>query len=258
MRVDAATFRAWFPTMMLPLHRGAWMSVDSVVDEIDDHFSGRYGITRRQIERTLLLLFEVFKPHHGPLRGESRWNLKNELLSRLRNEAQSHPWAWKDLRSTRHTFIVLAHLATDHASELLIDALSSFWPQAQPIVEQYEQPHQRDEWYRAAAKVEQLGDPHTYAGWPRSRASHTLGIAWPGHRARSAPAVRHGHHHPEMRLTMPTFTNSAWASPMIAPVTFPRVDYPDDLENIQYQQQEMSVKLDNVDEKLDLLMTGFF
>ncbi|CAA9960586.1 hypothetical protein PTMSG1_03987 [Pyrenophora teres f. maculata] len=237
---------------------GGWMNVDTVVDNAEEHFSGRYGITRRQIERTLHLLFETFASSHGSLGGATRMNLVQQLLSHIQTEAQNHIWALKDFRFVRHAFIILTYLALQFDSDLLARALRTFWSQAEPIVSQYEQPHHGEEWYGTAAKIEQLSDPNPYAAWPRNGASRNLDLPWPRHRARSAPAVRHRHNHSEVRLTIPTFTTSAWASPIISPVPFPTVDYLDELENMQYQQQEMSMKLDNVDEKLDLLMTGFF
>jgi len=257
MRVNAHTFHAWFPTTMRQPH-GGWMNVDTVIDEAEEYFSGRYGITRRYIERTLHLLFESFASSHGTLRGATRMNLVQQLLIQMQNEAQNYPWAPKDLRFVRHAFTILTYLAFQFDSDLLAKALRTFWSQAKTIVGQCEQPHHSEEWYRAAAEIDQLEDPILCAGWPRSRASRTLELPWSRHRARSAPAVRHRHHPPEMRITIPTLTSSAWASPIISPVAFSRVDYVDDFEKIQYQQQEMSMKLNNVDEKLDLLMTGLF
>ncbi|RMZ71812.1 hypothetical protein GMOD_00009149 [Pyrenophora seminiperda CCB06] len=244
-------------------HSG-WINVETVVEDIEDHFSGRYGISRRQIERTLHLLFETFAPSHAPLRGATRINLVQQLLAHMQSEAHNALWApARDLRFVRHAFIILTYLALHFDSDLLAKALRAFWCQAEPIVCQCEQPHHGEEWYMAAAKLDQLGGPSPnpyHTAWPRSRAPRTLEMPWPSrpHRARSAPAVRHGHHHSDMLLHVPAFTNSAWASPILSPVTYPRVDYMDDVDTLQYQQQEMSWKLDKVDKKLDVLMTAFF
>jgi hypothetical protein len=45
---------------------------------------------------------------------------------------------------------------------------------------------------------------------------------------------------------------------MISPVGYPRDDYFEELNNLQYQQSEMSMKLDNVDGKLDILLAGYY
>jgi hypothetical protein len=42
----------------------------------------------------------------------------------------------------------------------------------------------------------------------------------------------------------------------MSPVGYPHAGYFDELGNLQYQQEEMNMKLNNVDGKLDILING--
>jgi hypothetical protein len=61
-----------------------------------------------------------------------------------------------------------------------------------------------------------------------------------------------------MRLASPSYPSSAWTSPVILPIGYPRDDYLEELGNLQYQQSEMNMKLNNVDGKLDLLLASYY
>jgi hypothetical protein len=72
-------------------------------------------------------------------------------------------------------------------------------------------------------------------------------------RARSLPLVRRRRSR-DMRIGLPMLPNSAWTSPVMSPVGYARGNYFDEMENLQYQNVEMNAKLDDINEKVDMLV----
>ncbi|KAG9195265.1 hypothetical protein G6011_00385 [Alternaria panax] len=259
--VDGRSFRAWFPQL-------SYMSGfdGDLVGEIMNRINGRYGITKYDIEWTLVELFKKLGQNFGFLEGQTRTRLVGALMSQVKKDMQE-VWNAKGLRSSRHMFIILAYLASDGQSVQLAEALHQFRSQGMQYLMQ-DSPKYHGDWHRAFEKIRELieGPPNAdlgaltvipFAGLHHRRSPRALALRWPGHRARSLPAVRH-HHDPDMRLAIPSYNSSVWTSPMISPVGYPRNDYFEKLDNLQYQQSEMSMKLDNVDGKLDLLLAGYY
>ena len=174
----------------------------------------------------------------------------------------------KGFYRSRHCFIVLAHLANENDSILLAGALLEFWHMCKQDIMSGDQDHLSTGWYRALSKLEELGPdgmvhgpahigleafallPH--GGWHRGRTPRRMaGLPWPDNRALSAPVIRR-HHSPDMRIGLPNFPSSAWTSPLISP-EFLRANYFDDINVLQYQQEEVKMKLDKIDRKLGYL-----
>lgn len=256
--VDARTFRAWFPRIRAEL----WIQGDVLVQRLDDHFSGRFGIKKYWIEKTLEHLFGILRPQaqHGD--GGTRQRVCDRLTDQLEVECINNPWESRGLQQTRHTFIVLVCVALDFESTLLAEALLRFWATAAKRIRQCEKFEYVPDWKTAAAKLQQVEDAALnpcravlmpYVEWPRGRPLRNLAVPCPGHRARSAPVVQH-RRNAEIRLVAPPYPSSAWPLPMISPAGYPRDEYFDELNSIQHQQREINDKLDNVDGKLNYLI----
>lgn len=257
--VDRQTFSAWFPQLS-GMHG---IDGDELVEDLDTRLQHRYGIPSRMIEYTLSELFKKLGHYSCFDSGQKQKRLIQELWTQLVKDVKNVYHSSKGLRSSRQMFITLSYLAADHASILLAEALAQFWVHFESLISQ-ESPTYRGDWARALAKVQEaLEGPTTrnlepfaimpYAGYHRGRARRAL--PWPGHRARSLPVIRR-RHSPDMSLAIPTYPSSGWASPMMSPVGYPGGDYFDELQNLQWQQNDMGMKLDNVDGKLDVLLGG--
>jgi hypothetical protein len=72
-------------------------------------------------------------------------------------------------------------------------------------------------------------------------------------RARSLPLVRRRRSR-DMRIELPIIPSSAWTSPVMSPVGYARGNYFDEMENLQFQNVEMNAKLDNISDKVDMLV----
>jgi len=236
---------------------------DDLVDNLEARFTYRYGITRLHIENTLSELFTRLGQHSHIDQRQKQMRLVQVLAAQSVMDAKSR-YPIKGLRRVRQMFIILSYLAAEHGSFLLAEALTYFWVNNEPVLSQESSKYHGD-WWRALAKVQEaLEEPTTrdlepfaimpYAGFHRGRSPRAL--PWPGHRARSLPVMRR-RHSPDMSLSIPTYPSSGWASPMISPVGYPRGDYFDELQNLQWQQSEMGMKLESVDGKLDVLLGEF-
>jgi hypothetical protein len=255
--VDAKTLDAWFPGV----RNKPWKLNESrVVDYLDDHLNSRYGIRRGEIGQTLYMLFERMEYIGNPydhFHGETRDRVAGILCTLL--ELDFHPFDGfmaQGLRHSRHAFVILAYLASKYGSPLLAEVLKNFWLYCQQGIIQHELPIYLPEWYMAWEKIQEMmaGPGQMGIGWHRGRAPRHLALPWTGHRARSAPPRRS----PEMRLLMPAYPSSALTSPMMSPVGYPHAGYFDEVGRLQYQQEEMNMKLDNVDGKLDVLIQNMW
>jgi hypothetical protein len=263
VQVDRRMLNSWFPQ----LSHTPWVDGNSLVDNLETHINGRYGIKELQIEQTLLKFFGKFGSHSGFFEQQVQMRVANFLSALLAKDMQN-AWQSKGLRDSRHTFLVLAYLSVDYESSLLGEVLIWFWMRAKHSILGKESAKYIADWHKAAEKITELMEEPIamslgplamipYAGLHRGRSPRALALPWAGHRARSLPAMRR-RHNPDVRLAIPTYSSSTWASPMISPVRYPRNDYFEELDNIQYQQGEMNMKLNNVDGKLDLLLAGAY
>jgi hypothetical protein len=256
--VDTVTLCAWFPG----LRNEPWRLKETshVVECLYEHLYSRYGIRKFEIEETIYQLFCQMGYMGNPYNhrhGETRQRVTRVLFELLASDFQSlGVLAAKGLRHSRHAFVILAYLALDYNSPLLADVLMQFWAPCQQGITQSEHPVYLQEWYRALEKIQEMmaGPGQMGFAWPRGRAPRHLALPFPRHRARSAPP-RH-RRSPEMRLVMPAYPSSALTSPIMSPVGYPHAGYFDELGNLQYQQEEMNMKLNNVDGKLDILING--
>jgi hypothetical protein len=263
VNMDTKTLHTWFPHLS---HRH-WIDGNDLVDELNDHFHDRYGIKKHDVKETLLELLAQLGSHSSIVGDQTQMRVARVLRNHLATGVRT-AWDAKGLRVLRHTFIILAYLAFDHESFPLAEVLSQFWLTNAHLISQKESPKYEGDWHKAFEKIRELMegparmDPGAlamipYVGLHRGRSPRALALPWSGHRSRSLPAIRR-RHNPDMRLATPTYSNSAWPSPMISPVGYPRDDYFEELNNLQYQQSEMSMKLDNVDGKLDILLAGYY
>ncbi|KAF1940008.1 hypothetical protein EJ02DRAFT_445748 [Clathrospora elynae] len=234
---------------------------------------GRYGIRKPQIRQTLQLLFERLGDTLLPMYGETRICVAAELTNLLKIDFQSGGLSSKGLRNAREAFVILAYLAHEWESVMLAGALMHFWVMCMHGIMHQEHRGYLQDWHKALGKIQELGPegmvqgpPHMpgsplatipYTPWNHGRMQHPSALPWPVHRARSAPAARR-RHSPDMRLALPAAANSAWTSPMMSPVGNQRAGYFDDIDNLQYQQQEVKMKLNDVNYKLDLLVEQFY
>ncbi|KAH6868517.1 hypothetical protein BKA58DRAFT_459381 [Alternaria rosae] len=258
--IDRRTLSAWLPQL-------SWiqrMDGDDLVDELESRIQDRYGISRHHIERTLSELFRRLGQHSGFDERQTQMRLVHDLSNLLMIDSRTVSHS-RGLRSSRYMFIILSYLAAEQGSVLLAEALYYFWLQDQYLISQESSAYDED-WVKALAKVrEAMEGPATmnfepfamvpHAGWHRGRSARALAPPWRGHRARSLPVIRR-RHSPDMRLAIPTHPSSGWASPMISPVRYPRGDYFNELQNLQWQQSEMNMQLSSVDGKLDFLLAG--
>jgi hypothetical protein len=261
VNVDGSTFRAWFPQL-------SYMSGfdGDLVEDINTRIGGRYGITREDIEHTLLAFFKQLEYRLVSLEGQTRIRVVGFLMNQVQKDMQE-VWKARGLRKSRHMFVVLAYLASEGQSIYLAEALIRFWSQGTRYLMQESQQYHGD-WRKALEKIRELmeGPPNLrlealamipYAEMHRRRSPRALALPWLGHRARSLPAIRH-RHNADMRLASPSYPSSAWTSPVISPIGYPRDDYLEELGNLQYQQSEMNMKLNNVNGKLDLLLASYY
>lgn len=261
LRVDVAAFRSFFPTMPM----NAWgIQSERLVDVLNAHLSGRFGITRYHIEKTLEQFFEILGgPFSSHGEGRTRLRVIAALERMLGAECVSSYAQPNGLQATRHAFIIFAYLALDFESALLAQALSCLWIGVAQTVRNCERTMYLHDWKKVQEKIQEvvntLANPvHTgvrdlpafpFTPWPRGRAPRNLAAPWPGHRAQSAPGARHLRDG-NIRVVIPSLTSSTWTSPMMSPGRYAF----DGLSNIRYQQQEMNNKLENVDEKLNWLI----
>lgn len=260
IHVDTGTISAWFPQLVYT-HK---IDGTGIVHHLASRISVRYGITTEHIRRTLSELFTGLGRYPGYEKEQTQMRIIQVLVTKLVTDDE-YAHLSKGFRGSRNTFITLAYLASDYESVLLAEALSLFLAQGVQLI-QKELPRYVRDWQKAAKKIrEVMEEPATmdfepfamvpHAGWHRGRSPRALALPWPGHRSRSLPAIRR-RHSPDMRLAIPTYPSSGWASPMISPVGYPRGDYFDELQNLQWQQSEMSMQLSSVDGKLDFLLAG--
>ena len=259
--VDYRTISAWFPQLSLH-HR---IDGDDLVYNLDVRIQGRYEITIRHIEYALFELFKRLGHNSGFDDRHTQMRLVKSLSNLLVTDGKTN-YHSRGLQSTRYMFIILSYLAAEQGSVLLAETLEYFWHQGQFLISEESSRYDGD-WVKALGKVrEAMEEPATmdfepfamvpHAGWRRGRSARALALPWAGHRARSLPAIRR-RHSPDMRVAIPAYPSSAWASPIMSPVGYPRGDYFDELQNLQWQQSEMGMKLDSVDGKLDVLLGGY-
>jgi len=258
--VDDNTAYAWFPRLL----RMPMVSGHELVSNLEDSIRDRYGIKNSDIQDTLYQLFRGLGKYRGYVEHQTQMGIIQVLCSQLATDARISYYS-RGLRGTRHMFVILAYLAVDQESLLLAETLLRFWLQAVQTTQTESRKHQGD-WWKAVRKIQEMMEepatmdfepfamvPHT--GWHRGRSARALALPWPGHRARSLPAIRR-RHSPDMRVAIPAYPSSGWASPIMSPVGYPRGDYFDELQNLQWQQSDMGMKLDSVDGKLDVLLEG--
>jgi hypothetical protein len=257
--VDTRVLGAWFPGVRNP----PWdLREHDVVDCLNDHLNSRYGIRKDEIEQTLHQLFgrmEYLGNSYDHRHGETRDRVAGVLFKLLDTDFRYYGgFMTKGLRHCRHAFVILAYLALEYGSPLLAEVLKNFWLYCQQGIAQNEVPVYLPEWYMAWEKIQEMmaGPGQMGLAWHRGRAPRHLALPWAGHRARSAPP-RH-RRSPEMRLLMPAYPSSALTSPMMSPVGYPHAGYFDEVGRLQYQQEEMNMKLDNVDGKLDVLIQNMW
>ena len=259
IQINNEIISAWFPQV------AHWRKIDGsgLVYNLQSRIQTRYGITHHQITKTLYNFFNELARYRGLDEEQTQTCVLQVLLAQLRTGAKSH-WHTDGLRDSRHTFIILAYLASAYESDLLAETLAQFGIEGMRQI-QKELPRYLRDWHKAAEKIREVMEGPTamdlepfaimpYAGFRRGRSPRAL--PWPGHRARSLPAIRR-RHSPDMSLAIPTYPSSGWASPMMSPVGYPGGDYFDELQNLQWQQSEMGMKLNSVDGKLDVLLEGF-
>lgn len=262
VHVDWESFHRWFPGMNMNNPRFDGENLTSI---LHTHLRPRYNIGKTTVRRILQEVFGFLKPSFNHMFGETRTQV-TEALTRLL-EQSSHSFG-ADLQRVRHTFTVLAYFANMYNSELLAGALLDFWYAHSHIIVQKEQAEHWSEWQRSQEKVARLGSegmlhapahmgmltPSTmpFGGWPRGRATHQHALAWPDHRALSAPARRH-RSIPDLRIALP---RSGWTTPVHSPMNmgYPRADYFDEMGDLYWQQEEMNAKLDNIGMKVDQML----
>lgn len=258
VHVDGRAFHAWFPDILREYRYGPINGAD-IVNSIWLRLRTRYNIHKNTIRLAIRALFEQYKYPFSQGHGETRMRV-SMILAHLLSQDVATGGLLNDegLIQARYSFVVLAYLAYEFNSFLLAGALMQFYSEAQPMIIRDHAEHLIREWQPALRKLEEMDaedmmpDPPLMPFWPRGRAPPRLALAWPGHRARSAPP-RH-RHGPDMRLALPAYPNSAYTSPMMSPVGYPHAGYFDELGDLKYQQEEMNMKLDNVDGKLDMLL----
>jgi len=258
VQVDDVTAYAWFPRLL----RMPMVSGYELVSNFEDSIRDRYGIRNSDIQDTLYQLFRGLGKYRGYDEHQPQMGIIQVLCNQFTADARTT--YTRGLRGTRHMFVILAYLAVDQESLLLAETLLKFWLRAVQMTQTESRKHQGD-WWKAVRKIqEMMEEPATmdlepfamipYAGYHRGRTPRAL--PWPGHRARSLPAIRR-RHSPDMRLAISAYPSSGWASPIMSPVGYPGGDYFDELQNLQWQQSEMGMKLDSVDGKLDVLLGGY-
>jgi hypothetical protein len=261
--LERRTSRAWFPQ----LSHTPWFDGTILMNDLGIHIGNRYGIKQHHIEEVLHWFFVRLESYSGSIGGQTGIRVVSALLAGLRKDKE-FSWESKGLRDSRHRFVILAYLASDYESVLLAEALFHFWSQGMQLIGQIESSNHFPDWKKGLDKVLELLENPTemdvgalpmipHANLHRGRSPRALALPWLGHRARSLPAIRR-RHNPDMRPAIPAYPGSSWTSPMISPIGYPRNDYFEELNNLQYQQSEMSMKLDNVDGKLDFLLAGYY
>jgi hypothetical protein len=258
--ISDRTIFAWFPQLSYMPYVGGY----ELVHNLEYRIRGRYGIPNREIEDTLHKLFRNLKEYSGFDERQMQIGIVEVLYSQLAMDIQT-AWHTRGLRGSRHAFIILAYLALEQESVLLAQALYQFWNQSAQLIHKESRKYGGD-WMKALEKIQEvLQGPTTMDIEPlammpyvlphHGRSRRALALPWHGHRARSLPAMRR-RRSPDMRLAIPTYPSSGWTSPVMSPVGYPRGDYFEELDNLQNQQSEMSYQLNNVDQKLDLLLAG--
>jgi hypothetical protein len=256
IRVDVAVFEAWFPDVSWAQHfdtfRGGFL-----VDKLYMRLKQRYNINKHEVRLAIVLLLQELKHFHH-IHGETRSRVSMTLGQVLRQELFTRGYDDEmGFYNSRHCFIILAYLAEECTSVYLAQALLQFSVQFGQDIAQDHQAYLISEWQPALKKVqdllarEMMPEPlpmMPYAGMFRGRAPRHLGLPFPGYRARSAPPRRRPNS--DMHLLMPAYPSSAYTSPMISPAMVQPSGFFDDVGRLQYQQEEMNMKLDNVDGKL--------
>ena len=148
----------------------------------------------------------------------------------------------------RHIFIILVQVARKFESSLLDEALFTFWDHTKNKIDRHEKSEYLADWKKAAEKVQESHAVRPLAAFIQQRHG----------RVRPAPVVKYGRRKVDFRPDVPAFANPACAHPAIAPVRYPRDEYFDKLDKIQYQQREIKETLENVNGKLDRLIRGAY
>jgi hypothetical protein len=260
IRIHDTTMYAWFPQL------ADSQSVDGfwLAESLQSRIQGRYGISSYDISETLRELFIRLGRNPGFGEDRTQMSILQTLLQELKRDVKT-AWHTKGLQGSRHAFVILAYLASEHESVLLAQALLQFWQHGGHHIQKESRRYLPD-WQKALQKIQEvLQGPTTMDIEPlammpyvlphHGRSRRALALPWHGHRARSLPAMRR-RRSPDMRLAIPTYPSSGWTSPVMSPVGYPRGDYFEELDNLQNQQSEMSYQLNNVDQKLDLLLAG--
>ncbi|KAF1850484.1 uncharacterized protein K460DRAFT_390981 [Cucurbitaria berberidis CBS 394.84] len=263
IRVDVEAFLSWFPTI-----RRHHFPIDglSLVNKLQARLQSHYNITRTEILQTLYTLCDHLQYHPLPFQGETRVRVTAALTHLLREDIEINGFNNRGLYRLRHSFVILAYLANDCVSTLLAGALFDFWYGCEQYIQLSDAHYLHKEWIPAVRKIEEVGADGMVHGAghmdfgalaTRGRIPHRLmGLPWPDNRALSAPVTRR-RRSPDMQMALAPFPNSAWTSPMISPAGFPRTQYFDEIDGLQYQQREMNMKLENIDHKLDFLVGNF-
>lgn len=264
-RVNAEAFRNWFPAV--PLARALYVDGKGMVQDVYGQLSSRYDISKSAVLHTLQLLFRHLEVHFLHAHGETRLRVATTLADLLTRDLRT-VWKSKGLYHTRQAFVILAFLAEGYESVLLAGALLEFWFSHVPaLVQDHEEYHWQ--WQTALRKLNGVGPDgmvglSAHAGlaplvtmphhdWQRGRLPGRAGIPWVDNRALSAPVTRYGGR-PNLHLTLPISTDSAWTSPIMSPAQFPTTEYLDNISRLQWQQEEVNAKLDNIDSKVDRLL----
>ncbi|CAO2653495.1 Nn.00g029060.m01.CDS01 [Neocucurbitaria sp. VM-36] len=271
IQLDAEALSNWFP----PLAHRSNINGQPIVDKLFNRLLGRYDISKSLIRQTLYTFFGNLTYHVFSAQGETRMRITAALVQFLQKDYTKHGFNARGFHLSRHSFAILAYLAEEYESELLAGALWEFWLACSHAITQGDHRYLDHEWLPAVKKLRDLGFegmihgpaqmsfgalatvPH--GAWNRGRTPHRMigALPWPHTRAISAPATRR-RHSPNMPMVLANFPNSEWQSPLMSPAGFPRANYfADDIGVLQYQQQGMNMKLNDIDRKLDLLIEQY-
>ncbi|KAJ4364433.1 hypothetical protein N0V83_009027 [Neocucurbitaria cava] len=262
IEVERRALSNWFPLLA---YQFGDINGSSMVNKLASRLH-RYNISKAIIRDTLQTLFENLSIVTLPVNGETRMRVTATLKQLLKDDLSRHRFNASGFYLSRRSFVILAYLADMYRSELLAGALWEFWLACGHGIVQGDQMYLDTDWLPAVGKLQRIGtdgmlhEPARggfgalatipYGGWNRGRMMGAL--PWHG-RAISAPATRR-HYSPDMSMVLANLPGPAWTPPVMSPVGFPKTRYFDDITALHYQQQGMNRKLEDIDQKLDLLI----
>lgn len=263
IEVDRRSLSNWFPTLA---YQSDEINGSAMVNNLSSRLH-RYNISKATILKTLWALFENLSiDTFPPVNGETRMRVTATLKRLLKDDLTRHRFNSSGFWQSRHGFVILAYLADLYRSELLAGALWEFWLACGHGIVQGDEVYLTSDWMPALGKLQRLGtdgmlhEPAQmgfgalatipYGGWNRGRMMGAL--PWHG-RAISAPATRR-HYSPDMSMVLANLPGPAWTPPAMSPMGFPKTRYFDDISALHFQQQGMNRKLEDIDQKLDLLI----